>query len=67
MAEVNKSMTMGEILDIDMGIAEILLEAGMHCVGCPAHAMEPLEDGAAMHGINADELVAEINKYLASK
>ena len=36
MAEINKSMTIGEILQVDQGVIPILLESGMHCLGCPA-------------------------------
>ena len=30
--EITKATTMGEMLQYDMGIAYILMEAGMHCV-----------------------------------
>ena len=34
--EITKATTMGEMLQYDMGIAYVLMEAGMHCVGCPS-------------------------------
>ena len=67
MAEINKSMTIGEILQVDQGVIPILLDSGMHCLGCPASQMESLEEAAMVHGINADMLEAELNEYLASK
>ncbi len=30
--EITKATTMGEMLQYDMGIAYVLMEAGMHCV-----------------------------------
>ena len=42
---ITKDMTMGQILAIDDGIADILMGAGMHCIFCPAHQAESLEDG----------------------
>ena len=46
--------------------ADILLEAGMHCLGCPAAQGESLADAAAVHGMDADALVAELNEFLAA-
>ena len=65
--EITKKTTMGEMLCYDRGIAMILMQNGMHCVGCPAHAMESLEDGCAVHGLDADLVLAQIKEYLASK
>lgn len=65
--EITKDTTMGELLHYDMGIAAILMNAGMHCVGCPAHQMESLEGGCAVHGIDVDVLLGQIKEYLASQ
>lgn len=61
---VNKEMTIGEVLDLNMGIAPILMEIGMHCLGCPASQGETLEEAAMVHGIDADLLVEKINAFL---
>ncbi len=65
--EITRDTTMGELLAYDMGCAAILMNAGMHCVGCPGHRMESIADGAAIHGIDCDALLNEIEAYLASK
>lgn len=67
MTEVTKDMLIGEILDADRGTAEFFLNMGMHCLGCPSARGESLEMACAVHGVDADELVADINAYLASK
>ena len=66
MAKVTKDMLIGDILkkDTGSGIAEILMRAGMHCVGCPSAARETLEQAGMVHSMDADELVEEINLYL---
>ncbi|PHV70075.1 disulfide oxidoreductase [Sporanaerobium hydrogeniformans] len=64
MKQVTKQMIIGEILHLDAGIAPILMEAGMHCLGCPSSQMESLEDACMVHGINVDELITRINDYL---
>ena len=65
--EITKQTTMGEMLDYDRGIAYVLMQSGMHCVGCPSSIHESLEDACAVHGTNVDELVHQINEYLAEK
>ena len=66
MAKVTKDTLIGEALMIDMGIAELLMESGMHCVGCPASQAESIEEACAVHGIETQPLVDKINEYLAN-
>jgi hydrid cluster protein-associated redox disulfide domain len=65
MTQVTKSTMIGELLQIDENIAPILLNIGMHCLGCPSSQMETIEEAAMVHGIEADALVKEINDFLA--
>ena len=67
MAQVNKSTMIGELLTIDAEVAPILLNIGMHCLGYPSSQMETIEQAAMVHGIDADDLVEEINTFLASR
>lgn len=60
MGEINKDMTIGEILQANPNVVPVLLEAGMHCLGCPASQAETLEEAAMVHGIDVDELVKAI-------
>ncbi len=66
-AQVTKQTLIGEMLQMDMGIAAILMGAGMHCVGCPASAMESLEEACMVHGMDADSVLKAINEYLAQQ
>ena len=65
--QITKKTTMGEMLSYDRGIAMVLMQAGMHCVGCPSSIMESLEEACAVHGLNSDEVLANINAYLETK
>ena len=65
--EITKQTEMGEMIEYDRGIAVVLMESGMHCVGCPASIGESLEEACMVHGLDADEVLAKINEYLASK
>lgn len=60
MAEITREMTIGEILRANPDVAPVLLEAGMHCLGCPSAQGESLEEAAMVHGIDIDELMSTI-------
>lgn len=57
----HKDTKIGEILEKAPEKAEILLAAGMHCLGCPASQEETLEEACQMHGIDVEELVKNLN------
>lgn len=67
MAQVTKETLIGEALMMNMDIAEILMESGMHCVGCPASQGESIEEACMVHGMDADALIAKINEFLAKE
>lgn len=59
---INKDMTIGELIHEYPEKAEILLAAGMHCLGCPASQGETIAEACEVHGIDVDELIEELNK-----
>ena len=63
---VTKEMTIGNIIAIDQNIIAILLNYGMHCIGCPSAQAESLEEACMVHGMNCDDLLEDINTYLES-
>ena len=65
MAQVTKDTLIGEALAMNMDIAEILMKAGMHCVGCPASQGESIEEACMVHGMECEPLIKEINEFLA--
>ncbi|MBP3256031.1 MAG: DUF1858 domain-containing protein [Clostridia bacterium] len=62
MMKFDKDTRIGEILENAPEKAEILLEIGMHCLGCPASLVETLEEACMVHGIDVDEVLEELNK-----
>ena len=50
----------------DKNVAPLLLNIGMHCLGCPSSQMETIAEAAMVHGIDPDDLVVEINTFLDS-
>ncbi|WP_251492933.1 DUF1858 domain-containing protein [Otoolea muris] len=65
--EITKQTTMGQMLEYDMGIAYILMQSGMHCVGCPSSIGESLEEACQVHGLDADKVMDAIQEYLNTK
>lgn len=60
MATITKEMTIGEILRTKPEITPVLMNAGMHCLGCPSAQGESLEEAAMVHGMDIDALMQEI-------
>ena len=64
MARVTKDTMIGDLLQIDQNVAPLLLNIGMHCLGCPSSQMETIEEAAMVHGLDPDDLVVEINTFI---
>ena len=65
---ITKDMSFAEIMEKHPDAAMMLIEKGMHCMGCGMAAYETLEQGAIVHGLNPDKLVKELNnKFLFRK
>ena len=65
--KVTKDMLIGDIVQRYPEAVQVMLEAGLHCVGCHVATWETLEQGAAGHGIDPDKLVDMINKKVGKK
>jgi hybrid cluster-associated redox disulfide protein len=63
--QVTKDTIIGDVLDMAPEVAPFFFEIGMHCLGCPSARGESIEMACAVHGTDADELVAKINAFLA--
>ncbi len=61
--EITKKTLFTEILE-QPDLIEILLEEGMHCIGCPMATEETIEQGAVAHGMDPDKLIKKLNKKL---
>ena len=58
----DKDTLIGDLLQKAPEKADILLEAGMHCLSCPASQMETLEEACEVHGIDVNEILEQLNK-----
>ncbi|MFI3300408.1 MAG: DUF1858 domain-containing protein [Candidatus Gastranaerophilales bacterium] len=62
--EVNKEMSILDIVQNYPESLEVFQKYGLGCVGCAAARFENLEAGAKVHGFNPDEMVNDINAIL---
>jgi len=60
--KINGEMTIAEVIKIKPSAAAILMSKGMHCLGCVIAQGETIAQAAEVHGIPAEELIAELNK-----
>ena len=67
MTEITKDTIIGDILDVCPDAAPLFLEIGMHCLGCPSARGESIADACAVHGTDADALVAKLNAFVEKK
>lgn len=66
MAIFTKEMSLMEALQADPRARDVFAAYGMGCVGCMGVSMESVEDGARMHGIDPDTVVAELNRLVTA-
>ena len=62
--KIEKDTKIGDIVEKAPEKVDVLLEAGMHCLGCPASQAETLEEACMVHGIDVEEVVGRLNEYL---
>ena len=55
---------MMDALQADPRARDVFAAYGMGCVGCMGVSMESIEDGARMHGIDPEAVLADLNKLL---
>lgn len=72
--KITKDMTFGEVFSTFPSkmqeLAEVMMDYGLHCVGCPARAFDTIENGAKLHGLSGkkiENLISDLNKKLAKK
>ncbi len=65
--QITQETTIGYLIMNAPEVAPILMEIGMHCLGCPSAQGETLQEAAMVHGIDPELLVAKINAFLAAQ
>lgn len=66
MDKITKDMVISEVLEMDRGTIPIFFKNGLHCLGCAMASGETLEEACAVHGIDCDTLITELNDFFAA-
>lgn len=61
---VTPDTNIGDLVLFHPETAELLFSIGLHCLGCPSSGVETISDAAAVHGLDIDELVLQLNAII---
>ena len=62
--KIEKNTIIGDVLDISPQAAPLFFAIGMHCLGCPSSRGETVEEACAVHGVDCDAFLAQLNRFL---
>ncbi len=62
MAKITESTLISDCLQLSPNAAEILLSAGMHCIGCAMAHGETIAEAVSAHGEDLENLLAKLNE-----
>lgn len=66
-AKISKDTMIGSLMVTNPEVAPILMQIGMHCLGCPSAQHETVEEAAMVHGVEPELLVEKINAFIESQ
>ncbi len=64
MASITMDMTIAQAIAADQNVIPVLLDIGMHCLGCPSAQGETLEEAAMVHGLDPQDLMDRIQAQI---
>ena len=62
--KIEKETIIGDVLDIAPQAAPLFFAIGMHCLGCPSSRGETVEEACAVHGVDCEPFLAQLNHFL---
>lgn len=65
--KITKETNLADLIFRYPETAEVLLDYGLHCVGCVANSFDSVEAGAKIHGYKdeeVEEMVTRINEVI---
>lgn len=64
MTEITRETIIADILDEHPEVAPFFVKMGMQCLGCPSARGETVVQACAVHGVDPDKLIADINSVI---
>lgn len=65
MTQITKDTIIADIMNVAPESAPMFQAIGMHCIGCAMASGETLEQACAVHGVDADEFLENLNAFIA--
>lgn len=62
---ISKDMYISDVLNLNQGTVPIFLQNGLHCLGCAMASGESIEEACAVHGLDCDSLIDELNEFFS--
>lgn len=62
---ITKDMIISDVLNMNQGTIPIFLQNGLHCLGCAMASGETIEEACAVHGLDCDSLIMELNDFFS--
>ena len=63
--DVTPDTTFAELLGAHPEASDVLLRFGLDCLGCPVAEYGTLREGAAIHELDLQELIAALRQFLS--
>lgn len=62
---VTKDMFISDVLNMNQGTIPIFLQNGLHCLGCAMASGETIEEACAVHDLDCNGLIEELNEFFS--
>ncbi len=60
---IKKDMIIADVLQMDRGTIPIFFRNGLHCLGCAMASDETIAEACAVHGLDCDSLIDQLNHF----
>ena len=65
--KITKDMNIREVIENHPEVISVFQKYNMGCIGCIAASFEKISDIAAVHGIDVNKFVEELNEEMQNK
>ena len=60
--KIKKEDNLADVVFRHPEVAEVLLDYGLHCVGCAFSSADTLEQGAKLHGLSDEDITEMVER-----
>ena len=64
---ITKDMTIEEVVQQFPETIQVFSQHGVGCLGCSAAQYDNIEQGAAIHGLDTEQLLQDLNACIATR